>query len=57
MVISLAQDKRNYSAVELAALTRRVREGDLTDVLKLYEDDIKVSSRLRPPRLTRSIEC
>jgi len=43
MVISLAQDKRNYSTEELANLTRRVREGDLTDVLKLYEDDIKVS--------------
>ena len=49
MVISLAQDKRNYSAEELVGLTKRIREGDLTDVLKLYEDDIKVS----PPYLSR----
>lgn len=54
MVVSLAQDKRSYTPVELANLTQRVREGDLTDVLKLYEDDIKVGRSSLPPARTRA---
>lgn len=49
MVIDLAKDKKHYSPDELANLSRRVREGDLTDVLKLYEEDMKV--RLSPLHL------
>lgn len=49
MVVSLAQDKKAYTPQELEVLSSRVKKGDLSDVLKLYEDDIKVS--LRPRRL------
>ncbi|CDZ96309.1 Nuclear control of ATP synthase 2 [Phaffia rhodozyma] len=41
MVIDLAREKKAYTEVELVSLSRRVREGDLSDVLKLYEEDMK----------------
>jgi len=44
MVVSLAQDKRSYTPQELDVLASRVKKGDLSDVLRLYEDDIKVST-------------
>jgi hypothetical protein len=44
MVVDLAKDKRNYTPEQLNQLTMRVREGDLSDVMALYESDIKVRS-------------
>lgn len=41
MVLSLAQDKLNYKGEQLAELTTKIRQGDLTSVLELYEQDIK----------------
>ena len=44
MVVSLAQDKKSYTPHELDVLASRVKKGDLSDVLRLYEDDIKVGA-------------
>jgi len=41
MTISLAKDQLNYGQEQLAELSRQIRVGDLTAVLKIYEDDIK----------------
>jgi nuclear-control-of-ATPase protein 2 len=41
MVLSLAQDKLNYNGEQLTELTTKIRRGDLTSVLELYEQDIK----------------
>lgn len=41
MSLSLATDHLNYTPAELDALSTRIRLGDLTPVLKLYEQDIK----------------
>ena len=41
MVLSLAQDELHYSADQLLGLSSQLRQGDLTSVLKMYEQDIK----------------
>jgi nuclear-control-of-ATPase protein 2 len=41
MSLALAQDKLSYSAEQLANLSAQIREGDLTPVLRIYEDDIR----------------
>ena len=40
-VIDLAKDKNLWSESEFQELSARVRQGDLTTVLKVYEGDIK----------------
>ncbi|KAK7056898.1 Nuclear control of ATPase protein 2 [Paramarasmius palmivorus] len=41
MALSLAKDQLHYGPEQLAELSRQVRAGDLTPVLKLYEEDIR----------------
>ncbi|KAF9066350.1 ATP synthase regulation protein NCA2-domain-containing protein [Rhodocollybia butyracea] len=41
MALALASDHLRYSPTQLTELSDRVRLGDLTPVLKLYEEDIK----------------
>jgi len=41
MALSLSREKYNYSQPELDALALRIRQGDLTPVLKVYEEDMK----------------
>ncbi|KAF8606954.1 NCA2-domain-containing protein [Ceratobasidium sp. AG-I] len=41
MVISLSTEKLSYTPEQLAELTKQIREGDLTEVMKVYENDIK----------------
>lgn len=41
MTLALAQDKLNYTAEQLRALSAQIRLGDLTPVMQIYEDDIK----------------
>lgn len=41
MTISLAKEKLHYSSEQLESLSGQIRMGDLTPVLKLYEQDIK----------------
>ncbi|KAF5392372.1 hypothetical protein D9757_001529 [Collybiopsis confluens] len=41
MALSLASDHLHYTPVQLDELSTRIRLGDLTPVLKLYEEDIK----------------
>jgi len=41
MTLSLSADKLRYNDTQLAELRARIREGDLTPVLKIYEEDIK----------------
>lgn len=41
MVLSLAKDKLQYTPEQLGNLSHQIRAGDLTAVLKLYEEDIK----------------
>ncbi|PWN45396.1 NCA2-domain-containing protein [Ceraceosorus guamensis] len=41
MVVEFAGEKQTLSATELAALSSRVREGDLSEVLKVYEQELK----------------
>ncbi|KAI0822022.1 NCA2-domain-containing protein [Trametes gibbosa] len=41
MTLALAQDKLHYEQPELAALSRQVQMGDLTAVMRIYEEDIK----------------
>ena len=41
MAIALAKDKLGYSVEQLAALTTRIRQGDLTPILEIYEEDIR----------------
>jgi len=41
MALALSKDKLYYNDVQLAALSEQVRQGDLTPVLKVYEEDIK----------------
>ena len=41
MCLELARDKLNYSPEQMAALTDRIRVGDLTAVMQIYEEDIK----------------
>ncbi|KAG7088332.1 hypothetical protein E1B28_012339 [Marasmius oreades] len=41
MAISLAKDHLNYNSDQLRGLSEQVRAGDLTPVMKLYEEDIR----------------
>ncbi len=41
MTISLAKDHLHYGPDELAELSKQVKLGDITPVLKLYENDIR----------------
>ena len=41
MALSLAKDKLNYSATQLDHLSKQIRLGDLTPILRIYEEDIK----------------
>jgi len=41
MALALAQDKLHYSQEQLALLSKQIRLGDLTPVLRIYEEDIK----------------
>ena len=41
MALSLARDKLNYSSAQLDDLSNRLRFGDLTPILQIYEEDIK----------------
>lgn len=49
MTLSLAKDKLNYSPTQLDDLSNKLRTGDLTPILQIYEEDIK-----RPVRSTVS---
>jgi nuclear control of ATPase protein 2 len=41
MTLSLARDELRYDAEQLRALSEMVRVGDLTPVLRIYEEDIR----------------
>ncbi|KLO15963.1 NCA2-domain-containing protein [Schizopora paradoxa] len=41
MALALSKDKLLYNDAQLAALSDQIRQGDLTPVLKVYEEDIK----------------
>lgn len=41
MTLALAREKLNYDSSQLSALSQQIRQGDLTPVLKIYEEDIK----------------
>jgi nuclear control of ATPase protein 2 len=41
MSLALAKEKLNYTAAQLQELSSLIREGDLTPVLRIYEEDIK----------------
>ena len=45
MAISLSKDRLSYNQSELDALAERIRHGDLTPVLEIYENDIKSPTR------------
>jgi nuclear-control-of-ATPase protein 2 len=41
MTLALAREKLSYNATQLSTLSQQIRQGDLTPVLKIYEEDIK----------------
>jgi nuclear control of ATPase protein 2 len=41
MTLSLSADKLGYNDSQLRELSERIRAGDLTPVLRVYEEDIK----------------
>ncbi|KAG6815740.1 hypothetical protein H0H87_011851 [Tephrocybe sp. NHM501043] len=41
MTLSLAKDQLNYNNEQLANLSQQIRLGDLTQVLQIYEEDIR----------------
>lgn len=41
MALALAKEKLNYSAEQLDAFATKIRSGDLTPILEIYEEDIK----------------
>ncbi|KAJ7606812.1 NCA2-domain-containing protein [Roridomyces roridus] len=41
MTLSLARDQLRYDSAQLDALSQKIRVGDLTPVLQIYEEDIK----------------
>ena len=41
MALSLSKDKYKFSPAELEGLSMQIRRGDLTPVLKVYEEDLK----------------
>lgn len=45
MTLDLSKEKYKYSEQELIDLTYRIRQGDLTPALKVYEEDMKTPVR------------
>jgi nuclear-control-of-ATPase protein 2 len=45
MTLDLAKDKLHYDDDQLRALSEKIRVGDLTPVLQIYEGDIKAPFR------------
>lgn len=43
MVVAFSSEKYGMQGVDLEAVARRVRAGDLSEVLKIYEEELKVS--------------
>lgn len=41
MALSLAKDKLNYNTAQLDDLSNKLRLGDLTPILQIYEEHIK----------------
>lgn len=41
MTLSLSADKLKYNETQLAELSTKIREGDLTPIMEIYENDIK----------------
>jgi len=41
MALSLARDKLSYSQTQLDDFSNKLRIGDLTPILEIYEEDIK----------------
>ena len=41
MTLSLARDALNYTPSQLEALAEQVKQGDLTPVMQIYEEDIR----------------
>ena len=41
MALALSKDTLSYSSEQLADLAGKIRQGDLTPVLKVYEEDLK----------------
>ena len=41
MSLALAKEQLHYSPDQLEQLSQRIKVGDLTPILKLYEDDIR----------------
>ena len=41
MAMALSKEKYRFSAAELESLSTQIRRGDLTSVLKIYEEDLK----------------
>lgn len=41
MTLSLARDELKYDNVQLAALSKQIRLGDMTPIMKIYEEDIR----------------
>ncbi|KAF9651329.1 NCA2-domain-containing protein [Thelephora ganbajun] len=41
MTLSLAKDKLHYSSSQLKSLSNAVQQGDLTPILRIYEEDIR----------------
>ena len=45
MAIDLSKERLSLNATEVGQLAERIRQGDLTPVLQLYEEDIKAPFR------------
>lgn len=45
MALSLAKDKLYYSSTQLKQFADAIHQGDLTPILRIYEDDIKTPFR------------
>lgn len=41
MTLALAKDELHYGPAQLAELSQKIKLGDLTPILQLYEEDIK----------------
>lgn len=41
MALALAKEKLSYSQEQLDAFSMKIRSGDLTPILEIYEEDIK----------------
>lgn len=45
MALSLGKDKLSLNDTQLQQLAEQIRQGDLTPVLRIYEEDIKAPVR------------